>query len=187
VRLALAVGIALLTAAACGGASKQEPRPAPVPIPNVLQQLASTHRTLDTRALAADALDPAGLARLLRSAGYLGGSEREFAGRSSTFEHVVARRLRFATGNGADRYLNWLETHAGDVLGRTRPERPLPLGSSALLVSLAPCGVCKKELPTYLAAWRDGDLVVSLLASGPGVDRVRFARLAGRVDARMPA
>lgn len=181
---AVLAGLALLALAGCGGAAAER---GSRPVPDVLPGLASSQRTLDEQALAKDSYRPNELARVLEQAEYESGAEREFAGHSRTFEHVVARRLRFASPAGADRYLGWIRTHPDDFLGRSRSEQPLPLGESALLFSLARCGSCRKEQPTFLAAWRERSTVISLLAAGPGVNRVRFARLAGEVDARMAA
>ena len=175
----------LLVLAACGGAA-EEPPPPTLPA-DALPKLSSEARRLDRSALAADALRPGDLSRFLREAGYVEGVEREFFGRSDTFDRVVARGLRFEDAEGADAYLRWVRAHGRDLVGPTELRRPLDLGSSPVLLALVPCATCKKELPTYLAAWRRGEVVFSLLASGRGVNRERFAALAGELDDRMEA
>ena len=152
-----------------------------------LPELSSERRELDRDALAEDALAPRRLSGLLDDAGYVGGVEREFFGHGETFDRVVARGLRFGSAEGADRYLGWIRANPDDLLGDAEAERELGLGSSGVLLRLVPCGTCKKELPTYLAAWRRHGVVLSLLASGRGVNRERFAKLARKLDARMQA
>lgn len=186
-RVALAlVGLALSPLVGGCGTGEEERAPPTLPA-RVLPELASERRLLDRAALAADALAPDALSELLDDAGYVEGVEREFFGRGEVFDRVVARGLRFESPEGAERYVGWLSSHPRDLLGRAKAEPRLPLGPSSVLFALAPCGTCKKELPTYLAAWRRGDVVLSLLASGRGVDRERFAALARNLDARMDA
>ncbi|MDQ3857868.1 MAG: hypothetical protein M3327_05385 [Actinomycetota bacterium] len=186
-RVALALVVLALSPLA-GGCGTGEERAAPPTLPpNALPELSSERRSLDRASLAADAFAPNALSSLLDDSGYVQGVEREFFGRGEIFDHVVARGLRFETSEGAERYLGWVRSHARDLLGRAEAERRLELGSSGVLLALTPCGTCKKELPTYLAAWRRGDVVLSLLASGRGVDRERFAALARKLDARMEA
>lgn len=132
--------------------------------------------------LAGDAYEPGALEALLTEAGFARGSEREFSGKSTTFDHVVARALLFGSAAGAEAYLGWLGKHADEILGTAKPERPLALGESGVLFSLVRCGTCKKELPTFLAAWRRDGTVRSLLAAGTGVNPTRFEALARALD-----
>jgi hypothetical protein len=186
VRLLLCiVALVALLAAGCrsgtGAESAPEAPPATLPA-RALPDLTSRARTLDVSALAADALQPAALEALLRDAGYVMGSEREFSGKTRTFDHVVARTLGFADAAGADAYLDWLRRHGDDILGRAEPAGLSPPGGSGVVFRLARCGSCKKELPTFLAGWRRGDTVLTLLAAGSGADEARFSSLAGRLD-----
>ncbi len=116
--------------------------------------------------MAADAAVPE-LGALLRDSGYITGSEREFFGRTATFNHVVARVLLFESPQGASRFLGWLRTHPDTVLGRAVEGQPPALGESPMLFSLGPCG-CHAEVPTFLVAWGRGKTVLWLLAAGPG-------------------
>ena len=184
--LASVLGAAAL-AGGCGGDASPAAAPQPPPtLPaDALPELSSERRLLDRAALAQDALAPRRLAEVLERAGYVRGAEREFFGHGETFDRVVARGLRFRSAEGAELYLGWVRSHGKDLLGSAEPRRPLGLGSSGVVLVLVPCGTCKKELPTYLAAWRRGDVVLSLLASGRGVNRARFAALAGKLDGRI--
>jgi hypothetical protein len=175
--------ILVVAATACGsGSGAETPPPDPLPA-KALPELSSSVRTLDRAALATDALAPAQLETLLDEAGYVTGREREFSGKTKMFDHVVARTLRFDDEEGAEQYLRWLRAHGTDFLGRAAPAPPPVRADSAVAFVLVRCGTCKKELPTFLAGWRDGPLVASLLAAGPGVNKESFAALAREVDA----
>jgi hypothetical protein len=166
----------------CGSEKQQTPGPLKTLPADALPELESRSRTLDIEALAADALEPDELADLLADAGFDTGREREFSGRTKTFDHVVARTLRFKSEDGAEAYLGWLREHGDDLLGRAAPAKLVPPGESGVAYTLVPCGTCKKELPTFLAGWRRGDIVLSLLAAGSGGNPDRFAGLAREFD-----
>lgn len=174
--LAVAVG-----AAACGG--DDGPPPAPETLgAAALPELDSTARTLATADLAFDALEPAALENLLAEAGYETGSEREFSGKTKTFDHVVARTLVFESPEGALAYLGWLRGHGDDVLGKAIPAKIAPPGEAAVAFELERCGTCKKELPTFLAGWQRGETVLTLLAAGSGANPARFTALVREHD-----
>ena len=185
-RFALAPVVTVLALfAACGGAADAGPPPT-LPA-DALPELSSETRALDRDALAADAFEPDAFGKLLADAEYVEGVERQFVGRGEVFDRVVARSLRFESPEGAGAYLRWVRANGDELVGETEPRRPLEFGSDGVLLALVPCGTCKKELPTLLAAWRRDDVVLSLLASGRGVDRDRLAALARELDARMAA
>ncbi|HSE80390.1 MAG TPA: hypothetical protein VLA87_01710 [Gaiellaceae bacterium] len=176
--LAVVVGFA---AAACG--SQDGPPPAPATLgATALPELDSAARTLDTAAVAFDAFDMASLEELLVEAGFETGSEREFSGKTKTFDHVVARTLVFETEDGALAYLDWLRGHGDDVLGRAVPATIAPPGEDGIAFELERCGTCKKELPTFLAGWRREDRVLTLLAAGSGANPARFTVLVREHD-----
>jgi hypothetical protein len=177
--LLLAGSLALgLLAAGCGGGSAEsgQAAAAPEPGPPLVQGLRRTTRVVDRNTLAADALEPQALARLLDEAGYNIGLEEEYAGRTKLYAHVVSRRLEFARADGAAAYIAWLRANAADLLGRAKPSAGFDVGSDGFLTRDAGCG-CHSDFPTFLAAWRDGSIVQTLLADGPRVDRKRFVAL----------
>jgi hypothetical protein len=185
VRVVLAViAASLLVLPACG--SEQEPESAPSPpasLPgSALPDLDSRERSLSAEALAADSYEPEALAELLDEAGFVSGREREFSGKTRTFDHVVARTLVFDDAQGAEKYLGWLRTHGEDFLGRVEPAEVSPPGESGVAFGLAACGTCKKETPTFLAGWRRGSTVLTLLAAGSGANPERFSALAEQFD-----
>ena len=110
------------------------------------------------------------------------GSEREFSGKTRTFDHVVARTLVFESEEGALAYLGWLRGHGDDVLGRADPAKIAPPGDAGVAFTLEHCGTCKKELPTFLAGWQRGETVLTLLAAGSGANPARFTALAREHD-----
>lgn len=174
--------------AGCGGTGATDPAPAVLPEPlehSVLPDLASRDRDLPPDVLSADAFEQQELAAILDDAGYVGGRERELTGHTDTFDHVIARTLRFGEAEGARTYLDWIAGHAIDLVGRVRPLEPLPIGEDALLLELEPCATCKKQLPTLVVGWRRGGSVGYLLASGRDVDRESVRRLVAAVDASL--
>lgn len=174
--------VVALTLAGCGSDGPEAAVPPPTLSADALPELDSRPRILDVHALAADALEPGDLADLLVGAGFKTGREREFSGKTTSFDHVVARALRFGSASGAEAYLGWLRKHGDDLLGKAEPTRLAPPSASNVAFTLVRCGTCKKELPTFLAGWRRGNLVLSLLAAGPGVNADRFEVLAHELD-----
>jgi hypothetical protein len=181
----LAVVLGALLLAGCGS---EAPAPetlslAPPLATSVVPELSARDRELALEALAADAFEPEALAELLDDAALAGGRERELSGHGETFDHVIARSLVFADAAGADEYLGWVRGHTLDLVGRTREREAPALGEASLLFELEPCPTCKKQLPTLVAVWRSGGNVGYVLASGRGVNRESFGRLALAVDA----
>ena len=166
---AFAVMLLVLATMGCGGAEEAAPPP-PTLEAGALPYLSARERPLDAEALAADSFQPVALASLLEEAGYRTGSEREFFGHSREFERVVARALAFRDAAGAQSYLDWVARNPDDFLGRSERETAPALGQGAVLFSLSRCDACKKQQPTYLAAWRRDATVAFLLAGGPGAD-----------------
>jgi hypothetical protein len=168
--------------AGCGGSGSDLPEPIKT---SALPALEARDRDLPADTLAADAFEPAPLAGVLEAGGYTGGRERELTGHTPTFDHVIARTLRFADAAGADAYLGWVRGHTLDLVGRTRPLAPYPVGDRLLLFELKPCSTCKKQLPTLVAVWRRGGAVGYLLASGRDADRASVRPLVDAVDASL--
>jgi hypothetical protein len=182
VRALLLVLAVAFVAASCGSGG-DDPPAAPVTLgAAALPELSSRTRTLDASALAFDALEPEPLVNLLADAGFRTGFEREFSGKTRTFDHVVARTLVFESADGASAYLGWLRDHGDDVLGRAGPTTVVPPGETGVAFELEACGTCKKELPTFLAGWRRGESVLTLLAAGSGANPSRFAALVREHD-----
>jgi hypothetical protein len=181
---AVLAAVLVLFATGCG-AEGDEPADdaAPASLPgSALPDLDSRARPLDAQALAADSLAPGELGDVLDEAGFVMGSEREFFGKTRTFDHVVARALVFRDAAGAGGYLDWLGAHGEDFLGRVQEADVTLPGEAGVAMALAPCGTCKKEIPTFLAGWRRDETVLTLLAAGSGVNAARFSALAEQFD-----
>lgn len=181
-RMLLPVMAAVLLWATACGSDDAPPAPPATLGASALPELDSSSRTLDADTVAFDALEPAALEALLAESGFRTGSEREFSGKTTTFDHVVARTLVFETPEGALAYLEWLRGHGDDVLGRAVPASIVPPGGSGVSFALERCGTCKKELPTFLAGWRRGETVLTLLAAGSGANPARFTALVREHD-----
>ena len=134
-------------------------------------------------ALSEDALEPAALAERPR-----GGTtsraadEIEYTGRTKLYSHVVTRTLSFAAPSGASAYLRWLDRNASDLIGQVKSKQALPVGSDGVLLLEEGCG-CHSDLPTYLAAWRDGSVRPDTSRRRRGRDRT--PRDGSRGPARM--
>jgi hypothetical protein len=184
-RLTTTLVILVLLLSGCGGGSDGAPSASetgwtndvPLADPDSLSDLSRNERELDANALSEDALEPAALAGVLEEAGFEGGGEIEYTGRTKLYSHVVTRTLLFAETDGATAYLQWLDRNAADILGPVESKQPLPVGSEGVLLLQQGCN-CHSDLPTYLAAWRNGSLVRTLLADGAGANASRVTALA---------
>ena len=184
-RLATTLGILVLVLSGCGSDSEGSPATSdsewtnyvPLADPDALSDLSRTDRELDPDALSEDALEPAALASVLEEARFEGGHEIEYTGRTKLYSHVVTRTLSFAAPSGASAYLRWLDRNASDLIGQVKSKQALPVGSDGVLLLEEGCG-CHSDLPTYLAVWRDGSVVRTLLADGAGANERRVTTLA---------
>lgn len=177
VRRLLLLMIALLLVAPAQAA---EPLPRALPA-SALPALQSRSRPLTVAALASETVNHAGLRLVLAQGGYRAGSEREFYGRTASFNHVTARVLRFDDAAGASRYLSWVRGHAKESLGSPRAVTALGIGTGGFVYRPRGCG-CHSDVPTFLMAWRRGPLVASLLASGSGATARSVGTLARALD-----
>jgi hypothetical protein len=187
-RLTTSLGFLVLLLSGCGGDSEGTPSASDtgwtsyveLADPDALSNLNRSERGLDVDALLEDALEPATLAGILEEADFHGGREFEYTGHTKLYSHVVTRALLFAKPDGASAYLQWLDRNAADVLGPVESRQPLAVGSDGVLLLQQGCN-CHSDLPTYLAAWRDGSVVRTLLADGAGVNEQRVRALAGEL------
>lgn len=154
----------------------EDAAPAKVETPSILRDLNRRDGVLTAEQLSMDALEPDALASTLESAGYSGGREAEWTGRTDAFNHVVVRTLAFK-GEGGGAYLDWLDENAEDLLGTVGLRTELPLTPEGQLYRDGGCN-CHSDLPTFLAAWEEDGIVHTVLADGPDVDRERFLALA---------
>jgi hypothetical protein len=181
--LTATIGALVLLLSGCGGsdsapsASESGWTSYPLVALESLSDLSREERELDRQALSEDALEPAALASVLEEAHFEGGHEIEYTGRTKLYSHVVTRALVFAAPSGASAYLGWLDRNASDLIGEVKSKQGLSVGSDGVLILEQGCG-CHSDLPTYLAAWRDGSVVRTLLADGAGANARRVTALA---------
>ena len=154
---------------------------APTPPAGSPPGMKSRARPLPSTVLVAEVIDHAGLQRTLDQGGYVGGSEREFFGRTVVFNHVTEQVLRFGGAAGATSYLRWLRAHTAESLGAPRSVTAAGIGKNGFVYRPKPCG-CHSETPTYLIAWRHGNLALAVLASGSGASPKTAGALARRLD-----
>jgi len=153
----------------------------PTPPAGSLPGMQSRARPLPSTVLAAEVIDHAGLRRVLERGGYAGGNEREFYGKTEVFNHVTEQVLRFGSAAGAASYLSWLRAHSAQSLGAPRSIAATRLSPGGFIYRPQGCG-CHTETPTYLIAWRHGNLALTVLASGAGASPGTVTALARRLD-----
>jgi hypothetical protein len=146
-----------------------------------LPEMQSRARALGPAVLVAEAIGHGGLRSVLDRGGYVAGSEREFFGRTPVFSHVTEQVLRFESGAGATSYLRWLRAHTAESLGAPRSVTAAGLGTGGFVYRPKGCG-CHSDTPTYLIAWRRGNLVLTVLASGNGATAKTAGALSRRLD-----
>jgi hypothetical protein len=169
----------VLTVAACARDAASVPTGLPA---DALPGMQSEVAVLGAAALARDALDPAGLEKLLGEVGYVSGRQRTFSGPGERFSLAITRVLVFESADGAGRYVSWLRAHPEDLLGKAQALEPLNLPGSPFLMIHLPGGCCPKAVPIYLSAWRRGHTVLFLKASGRQADVGAVEDLAEELD-----
>lgn len=138
---------------------------------------------LDAGTVAQDAVDVDRLESLLRDAGFVAGTQRQFSRTGAGRRRIVARVLTFETANGADRYLAWLNAHVGDVIGTAAPNQELTVPSGGTVFEHEPNPCCHSETRIFLAAWKRGSSVVTLQVDGPAARASAVPELLTQLDA----
>jgi len=114
-----------------------------------------------------DATDSATMQSVLDGSGLMGVRERIYTGGRGSYSRVVVRAWQFDTAQGAGVFHDWLTTNAThSVIGDAKAVSDTPV--PALFVH-EPSGCCHEETPIYLAAWQKGDVVWTVVASGPRI------------------
>jgi hypothetical protein len=114
-----------------------------------------------------DATDPQGMQTALTDAGIVGVLERVYTGGRGSYSRVVVRAWQFEDAQGAAAFHDWLTSNAThSVIGVAKP---VPNTSVAGLFIHEPSGCCHEETPVYLASWQKGDVVWTVVASGPRI------------------
>jgi hypothetical protein len=138
---------------------------------------------LDAAAVAVDAVDVAGLRSLLGDAGFVGGTQRQFSRVRAGRRRILARVLEFETPAGAARYLDWLRTHADDVIGDAAPNVDLDTPRNGIVFVHEPNPCCHNETRYFLAMWHEGPTVVTVEIAGEGAQASDVPELLSQLDA----
>lgn len=126
-----------------------------------------------------DATDPQAMQTILDGAGLVGVRERVYTGGRGSYSRLVVRVWEFTSANGAGAFYDWLVTNAThSVIGEAKPART----SIPDLFVHEPSGCCHEETPVYLAAWQKGDVVWTVVASGPRIQTPPVMQLVKQIE-----
>ena len=137
---------------------------------------------MDASTLSAELPDSAALQTLLGQASFEVGTGRSFVGRAGTQDRAVTRVLVFGSAGGARTYLEWLGTHASQVIGGANPAVPLDLPGAPFVFVHRPGSCCPKDATLYLAAWQRDRYVFTIVSSGRLATRHAITLLASKLD-----
>lgn len=176
--------VVLLAAAACASPnSDAAPSPAATAVAAVsipalpLGTMHVTDATKTGEEASIDATEPEAMQTVLDRAGLAGVRERVYTGGRGSYSRVVVRAWEFADGEGAGAFLDWLRTNAThSVIGDAKP-----VPGTELFVH-EPSGCCHEETPVYLGAWQQGDVVWTVVASGPRIQTAPVVALVKRIE-----
>lgn len=189
----VAMSLALLVTASCASEAPARNDTAPLapavvaaldPIPaDALPGRPSKVVELDAAGLAADSIDTASLETLLEDAGFVAGTERRFSETADGRRRVTARVLAFATAEGAERYIAWLESHVAELIGDAEviQDSRTPAGGAVFVHE--PSGCCHLETRLFLGAWQHDATVLSLKVGGQSVGLAMVLRFVSMLDA----
>jgi hypothetical protein len=145
--------------------------------------LGNMHVTESTKTgeeAAVDATDSAAMQSILDGSGLIGVRERIYTGGRGSYSRVVVRAWQFESAQGAGAFHDWLITNAThSVIGDAKPVSGAPV--PALFVH-EPSGCCHEETPIYLAAWQKGDVVWTVVASGPRIQMPPVVQLVRHIE-----
>lgn len=137
---------------------------------------------IDADRLAAEAIDRQELAGVLDAAGFASAVERSYTSTRPENGHIEAVLMRFDSGDGAARYLDWLGDHVSDIIGDAQIAPEQDLDGIPVYVH-HPDGCCPKEQVVALAVWQDGRYVARALVAGPDADGPQTAQLLSSIRA----
>jgi hypothetical protein len=145
----------------------------PLPLGNM--HVADTTKTGEQASI--DATDPQAMQTVLDDAGLVGVRERVYTGGRGSYSRVVVRAWEFTDAQGAGVFLDWLRTNAtSSVIGEAKP-----VPGTELFVH-EPSGCCHEETPVYLDAWQNGDVVWTVVASGPRIRTPPIVALVKQIE-----
>ena len=144
--------------------------------PSSLPELPNTVQPLTLVDVAKDANLP-DLQSTLVAAGFLGGLERDFRGRSRTLTGAESRALVFSSNAGATTYAHYVKENAGAFFGVPTKVRPVRVAGYDGWQMVPPPCACPGAEPLYAAVVADGSRVVWLQITGPRVSPAQLRAL----------
>ena len=144
--------------------------------------MSSVSTQVGADAIANEVVHPDALRPVLAQAGFSSGMQRSFQGGTGAFTRVQARSLAFESEEGADVYLDWFSTHAGEEIITAKRIEPEGLPAGAVVFEHQPDGCCHNDVPVYLAAWPRGSSVLSLHVGGQRANTEAFVDLVSSFD-----
>ena len=173
----------VVLAAACSDAATVGAAPPPsvsVSIPSL--PVGNMHETDSTKTGAQasiDATDSQGMQTALDGAGLVGVQERVYTGGRGSYSRVVVRAWEFTTTDGASQFLSWLQANGtSGVISDAKTAD----GPTSVFFIHEPSGCCHEETPIYLAAWQKGDVVWTVVASGPRIQTPPVVELVKKIE-----
>ena len=122
---------------------------------------------------------------MLDDSGFEGATELVGADRAAGVHRAAVRAVAFTDAEGADRYLRWMQEHAGEVIGDARAVGSVDVASADAVIGIfrhEPGDCCPKATVEYLTAWREDDVVVVLQLAGPTIDIDDVFTAAARIE-----
>jgi hypothetical protein len=173
------VAFACSDAATVGGVPPSPSLRASIP-PLPLGNMHETDSTKTAEQASIDATDSQAMQTILEGAGLLGVRERVYTGGRGSYSRVVVRAWGFVDTQGAGAFHDWLITDAThSVIGDAKPVPTSPIPG---LFVHEPSGCCHEETPIYLAAWQNGDVVWTVVASGPRIQTQPVIELVKKIE-----
>lgn len=147
------------------------------PLP--LGQMHMTETTKSGDEASVDATDSQAMQTIVENAGLVGVREQVYTGGRGSYSRVVVRAWEFESAQGAGAFHDWLLTNAThSVIGDAKP---VPTSVEGLFVH-EPSGCCHEETPIYLATWQKGDVVWTVVASGPRIETPPVVQLVKNIE-----
>jgi hypothetical protein len=152
-----------------------------------LPRMHTTESILGDAATASlEATHPDDVRDILTTDGFVGASERIYAGRAAgAFARVVLRGWEFRDAAGASAYLGWFAQNPREWIGEAHPIDAGSLPPEITLNMHDVSGCCHEETPIYLASWQEGAVVWTLRASGPRIQTEPVLKLVGQIAGKV--
>ena len=147
------------------------------PLPLGHMHMTETTKTAEEASV--DVTDSEAMQTILDGAGLVGVRERVYTGGRGSYSRVVVRAWEFNDESGAGAFHGWLKTNGGtDVIGDAKAAD----GPTPVFFVHEPSGCCHEETPIYLASWQKGNVVWTVVASGPRIQTQPVVQLVQKIE-----